>query len=96
MTFIKIAFLALTLSAPALADNLDITCRTLGDIGQCESVPICRQSRNIGRCLPAESVSGETEWIRACSAAGPTEKMCGWQAFCRWEERSECVPLRRQ
>ncbi|MGZ3693060.1 MAG: hypothetical protein ACXWQO_02415 [Bdellovibrionota bacterium] len=96
MNLVKFALIALTLSTPALADNLDITCRTLGDIGQCESVSICHQSRTVGSCRPAESVRGEADWARACPAAGPTQQLCGWQTFCQWEEHSDCVPLRRQ
>ena len=88
------ALIFLSLSQFAMADNLDVTCRTLGDIGQCSSVSICKE-RSEGLCIPKAADRHNPEWINACASAGPTAQMCGWQIYCQWEEQTRCVPLRR-
>jgi len=78
-----------TLSAPAFADDLDVTCHTLGAVGQCQNVTIC-QARTTGRCVPKAADRGDPNWIKACANAGVDEHWCGYQAFCEWDSVTQC------
>lgn len=88
--------LLLLSSTSAFADNLDVTCRTLGDVGQCERVTICREQVE-GMCVAnANAIRSNPEWATMCPKAGVNEMACGWQSsFCHWEAVAQCVPLRR-
>ncbi|MGZ3653809.1 MAG: hypothetical protein ACXVB9_01630 [Bdellovibrionota bacterium] len=78
-----------TLSVSAFADDLDVTCHTLGSVGQCQSVTFCT-ARTEGRCVPKAADRGNPQWIKACAASGPDEHWCGYQAFCEWNAVTTC------
>jgi hypothetical protein len=88
--FLSASVLALT-SLSAFADNFDVTCQTLGSVGQCQNVTICRPISG-GICRPN---MGTPPRLFAVCDSGTTEQTCGWQStFCHWEIANQCVPNR--
>ncbi len=95
----SLALLLLTLSPLAQADNLDITCRTLGDVGECQNVSICKE-RNEGRCVPNPGFFSPRDpqmTINVCGVYNSSAANCAaYQPNnCHWEATTQCVPLRR-
>jgi hypothetical protein len=89
MKILALSLFALT-SVAANADDFYTTCRTLGQVGQCSAVPFCAE-RSSGRCVPKLD-KNSPEWIRDCAIAGPDPQWCGYQAYCVWEESTQCLP----
>jgi hypothetical protein len=80
-------------SADALSgDSLGITCRTLGEIGQCSTTTLCKTSSEAMCKAKASAIASDPGWADKCNRLG-NETACGWNAsFCQWEQTSLCIP----
>jgi hypothetical protein len=80
-------------SAALSADSVGVVCRTLGEIGQCGSTPLCRTSTE-GTCTAkASSIQLDPRWEKTCGALAGNQQACAWNSMdCTWEENTLCVP----
>jgi hypothetical protein len=74
------------------SDSLGITCRTLGEVGQCNATSLCKTASEAMCKAKASAIASDPEWADICLRT-PGKQACGWQAsFCTWEETTLCVP----
>ncbi len=88
--FAALAFLFVAQAAHA--DRLDVTCQTLGEVGQCERVSICRMTPAESNCV---SKVNDPQWIHTCSQLSKLPEACGFVPNCQMETKSFCVPKGR-
>lgn len=74
-------------------DDLYATCRTLGELRMCGQVSVCREESDGGQCQATQNaLNSNAQWATTCPLAGPNQLACSWQASCRWEVRTQCLP----
>jgi hypothetical protein len=80
--------------SPGSVVDLARACRSLGETGSCESVPVCTTATTGGSCRARPSaVAADPSWEGQCPRSGVTEQICGQlSTFCTWEAASDCVP----
>lgn len=81
-----------TSDAQSGGDPIAVTCRTLGELGQCGASNLCKtKSEASCKAKPAVAAS-EPKWQQLCNNAGVNEQACGWQSnWCVWESTTTCI-----
>ena len=79
-------------SSELTAESVGVTCRTLGEIGQCGASNLCRTSSEAQCKAKASAIASDPDWASQCMKIG-SQQACGWlSSFCTWEETSLCIP----
>jgi hypothetical protein len=72
--------------------NLEVTCQTLGELGSCGRVPVCKAAVE-GACRPTDdAIALDPQWEQMCPRAGTNREACEVQGFCMWEDVTTCTP----